>query len=57
MNKYICEGSLIRNVKTGRAGKVIATDPVSRFAIVQDNRGYRTELFKNIEVTSYKEVE
>lgn len=57
MNKFICEGSLIRNIKTDRAGKVIAIDPVSRFAVVKDNNGYRTEWFKNIEVTSYKEVE
>ena len=57
MNKLILTGALVKNVQTNRIGKVIVTDPVSKFAVVQDDRGYHTEWFKDLEVTSYKEVE
>lgn len=54
---YICAGLIVRDTNTDKIGKVIVTDPVSKFAVVRDEHSYWTQWFRNLEVASYKEVE
>lgn len=60
MTPYICEGTIVKT-STGREGKVISVDRKIKIAVIGPNRPSArvafTELLKNLEVVSYREVE
>lgn len=55
-NIYVCSGLIVRDVHTNKVGKVITTDPISKLAIIRDERSYWTQGYCNLEVASYREV-
>ena len=59
MTPYICEGTIVKT-STGREGKVIGVDRKTKIGVIwsgPSTRAVFTELLKNLEVVSYREVE
>lgn len=56
MNKFICEGTEVKDKISGRTGIVIGSIAHYGVAIITDKQRTWSELPKNLEVISYKEV-
>lgn len=57
MNKFMCPGTYVTSKLTNKSGKVVIVDRKTQTAIVKNEGSYWSERTKNLEVTSYKEVE
>lgn len=57
MNKFICEGTIVRNKNDARnQGTVLSIDRDTGTVIVKQGYYYWSDRIKNVEVLSYKEV-
>ena len=57
MNKFICEGTVVKNKINGHVGTVINFNPTFGIAIVSSHNRIWSDSKNNLEVISYKEVE
>lgn len=56
MNKFVCAGTYVIN-KSEKTGKVVSIDRKTGIVVVRNIKGFWTDHIRNLEVTSYKEVE